>query len=148
LRKRVFVLTAVAVLVLGLAVPMVLAGLGATPLNRQSLYPVNEAQKSNKTWSKIPGISDVSICTDSGFWSADLSLTATGGAFRVRLKLDDDISEVAHFDPTATQRTFSTSFAGSTGGGTSDIDFEWRSARGDTVRLRHGWARFFFQICP
>lgn len=87
------------------------------------------------------------VCS-AGLLSADLSLTAAGGAFRVRLRVDvSPVDGVAQFDPTRGNRSFSYSFGANTTDGNHTVDAQWRSVTGDRVALKDGLLTMQFFHC-
>jgi hypothetical protein len=136
-------------MVVAIAVPLVvLAGGGSGPLNRHEQgTPTLPAQKSTKTWTNIPGWGNRPVCTDTGLLTTNVNLTASGGAFRVRVVLDGNTGGAAQFDPTRGNRSFSYTFGGGVSDANHDVDIQWRSVTGDTVTLNHGLYVFFFQAC-
>jgi hypothetical protein len=144
--RTISVLAIVAAIAIGVPL-VVMAGGGVSPLNRQEAAAASPAQKSNKTWSNIPGLSNIAICADNALMTFDVSLTASGGAFRARVSVNGNPLPAAQFDPTRGNRSFSYSFGTNVADGSHDVDVQWRSVTGDTVRLQGGNLVAFYQAC-
>jgi hypothetical protein len=133
--------------VVATAVPVfVNAGGGISAVNRQEQASVSSGQKASKAWSDLPGLGNQPVCS-VGLVGTNLSLTAAGGAFRVRVKVDGNLIGSAQFDPTRGNRSFSYAFGTNTTDGSHTLEAEWRSAAGDRVALNGGLLTMLYQAC-
>jgi hypothetical protein len=137
-------------LALAVAIPVVvLAGGGESFVNRHEQgTPTVPVQKSNRIWTDIPGWGNQSICSGDGLFTTNVSVTASGGAFRVRVLVDGSPEGgAALFDPTGGNRSFSYTFGGNHNDGNHSVDIQWRSGTGDTVTLHRGLYAIFYNAC-
>lgn len=146
-RRALFVL-ALATAVVATISLAVMAGGGSGVVNRQNQgTAIVPAQKSNKTWSDIPGFSNLSVCSNQ-LIATNVNVTATGGAFRLRVLVDGGPQfGVPQFDSTGGNRSFSYTFGSSHIDGNHDVDIQWRSVTGDTITLKSGFFTIFYAAC-
>jgi hypothetical protein len=146
------------ILAAALVVALPLAAIALTlrngsPVDHQRAVVKDRASTTSSTdWTPVPGLASTLVCA-RGTVSATLTANLTGAPAQFRIHIDGGglmAPELAHFDPTGGNRTFSATFVAKVGtfegSDGHSFDLEWRSPSGQPVTFKRGALDLLFGV--